>query len=347
MKQAADTPFVSVVIPCRNEEPFIAKVLHDLEKQDYPKGHFEILLAEGRSEDKTREIILDFAALNADIKLIDNPQKIVPTGLNAAIRQARGEVIVRMDAHSEYPTNYLSELVTHLQHLNADNVGGVWITLPGAPTSVARAIALATSHPFGIGNASYRLGAKEIKKVDTVPYGCYKREVFDRIGLFDEQLVRNQDDEFNARLIQSGGSIYLIPWVHIRYYARPTIAKMRKMFFQYGLFKPLVNKKTGKPATLRQFVPPLFVLSLLATLLLGFWRWPFWVLFALLVLLHLLAGLYVGFKLAGKSEEKLSPWIFPRVFFLIHLSYGWGYLRGLMKFAFSQDKRTQTIELSR
>jgi len=347
---------VSILIPCRNEEGFIATTLDNLLGQDYPRERMEIFVIDGRSTDRTREIVSEYAQREPSVQLLDNPEGIVPFALNKAIKKAKGSVILRMDAHSEYPQNYVSRLVQVLIETGADNVGGVWDTQPASEAPMAQAIALATSHPFGIGNASYRLGAAEIKEVDTVPYGCYRRDVFDRIGDFDEELVRNQDDEFNARLIQNGGKILLVPDLFIRYFARPTLPKMMKMFYQYGYYKPLVNMKLKQPATWRQFIP----LGFVAGTLIALWGILLPLLIALgmrvingqidltlfslglLVLLQFsllaligawtlygLANVLVSIKLAiDKKRPGLLP-LFPIVFLMIHWSYGWGYLKGI------------------
>ena len=246
---------VSIIIPCRNEEAFIGKVLENIVHQDYPADLTEVFVIDGKSNDKTAEIIKGYSEKHSFIHYLENPQKIVPFALNKAIKQSSGEIIIRMDAHAVYPNNYVSKLVEGLADYKCENVGGVWITKPGNDSVKAKAIALATSHPFGIGNAYYRLPNQKPKEVDTVPFGCYSRNVFDKIGYFDEELTRNQDDEFNARLIKNGGKIYLLPEIQIIYFAREKLRKISKMFYQYGLYKPLVNLKIGKPATLRQFAP--------------------------------------------------------------------------------------------
>jgi glycosyltransferase involved in cell wall biosynthesis len=262
-----NTPFVSVIVPTYNEARHIGALMDNLQRQDYQKDRFEVIIADGRSTDDTRSQIEARVASFPNLRWVDNPGKFVPHGLNIALRESKGEIIIRMDAHSVYPENYISRLSSALQALEADNVGGMWITEPGAETAEAKAIALATSHPLGIGNASYRLGADGPVKVDTVPYGCFKRTLFDRIGNFDTDMLRNQDDEFNGRIVRNGGNIYLLPDVKIRYSARTTLPKMRTMFYQYGLYKPLVNMKLGAPATLRQFAPPAIVLLLIGTLI--------------------------------------------------------------------------------
>jgi GT2 family glycosyltransferase len=167
-----------------------------------------------------------------------------------------------LDAHTEFPQNYFTNLINNAEKLGADNVGGVVKTLPADFTVKANAIAIALSHIFGVGNSHFRVGAKTIKEVDTVPFGCFRRDIFNKIGLFDVDLIRNQDDEFNGRIIKNKGKIFLIPQIVVKYYARDTIEKVFKMFYQYGLFKPLVNKKLGMPTTIRQFLPVLFVSGL-------------------------------------------------------------------------------------
>jgi glycosyltransferase involved in cell wall biosynthesis len=342
-------PFVSVIIPCRNEEDFIETVLQNVIAQDYPYDKLEVFVVDGASTDKTKDIAYDLAVKYPFIHVLDNPEKIVPYALNLGIRESRGEVIVRMDAHSEYPADYISSLVKNLFELNADNVGGVWITQPADSSLMAQAIAAATSHLFGIGNALYRLGASAPKQVDTVPFGCYRREVFDKIGLFDEQLIRNQDDEFNGRLIKKGGKIFLIPSVKIKYFARNTLGKLAKMFYQYGLFKPLVNNKLGFPATLRQIVPPIFVFMVIALLAFSFLAGLAVFLFILVFLFYLAANILFSLYISVKSRIILFPFLLI-TFPVIHFSYGYGYLKGIVKFVWRKQHmkmKTDSVPINR
>jgi glycosyltransferase involved in cell wall biosynthesis len=326
----SDQPvLVSVLIPCLNEEKYIGELLKNILSQDYPQDQLEVFVIDGNSADRTSEIAAGFCREHPFIHLLKNPHNYVSYALNMGILASKGEVIVRMDAHSLYPQNYISRLVNALLGSDADNTGGMWITEPGNSSRQARAIALATSHPFGIGNASYRLGSSVPKFVDTVPYGCYRRNVFDRIGNFDEQLIRNQDDEFNARLIKSGAKILLLPDVKIRYFARENIAKMSSMFYQYGLYKPLVNLKLGKPASIRQLFPPGLVISLLLTLIFSVIWLKFLALFLFILLLYLFGVIYFSIQL-GKKEKLVDELL--SIFPAIHFSYGWGYLRGLIRF---------------
>ena len=319
---------LSVICPIYNEESRIEACIQSILAQDYPKEDLEVLFVDGQSSDRTREIIADYMQDYAFIKLLDNPKRIAPSALNIGILASSGDIIMRLDAHAKYPDDYFSLLVNKLNQTGADNVGGVCRTLPAKGTSICRAIAHAMSSPFGMGNSHFRIGANHEMWVDTVPFGCFRRELFAKIGLFDEELVRNQDDEFNGRIIKNGGKILLLPQVVIDYFARDTISKTAKMFYQYGLFKPLVNKKLQKPTTLRQFFPPLFFAGLVAGGLLSvFSQTLMWIYFSVVILYVLCCFVF------GRNGERVWPdilWM-PITFATIHLSYGCGYWQGLWK----------------
>lgn len=320
---------VSVICPVFNEEKFIEACILSIIEQDYPLDAMEVLFVDGRSTDRTREIIKQYMEQYDFIKLLDNPERIVPYALNRGLEAAKGEVIMRLDGHCTYPTNYISELVRYLYLLDADNVGGVWNTQPAKDTPMCQAIALASSHPFGVGGSMHKIGASKIIETDTVPFGCYKREVFEKTGLFDTDLVRNQDDEFNGRLLNLGGKIYLIPQVIINYTARDTLCKTRKMYYQYGLYKPLVNKKLGAPATIRQFFPLLFLLGLIVGGILSFFSPIILQIYISFLLLYLFIGIVVGCMSAVRARQPLIALLMPYVFFNIHICYGVGYLVGI------------------
>jgi len=324
---------ITIIIPCFNEEKYIAACLDSVLNFDYNQKNMEIFVVDGMSNDNTREIVKEYEKKCNIIKLIDNKKRTVPTAMNIGIKNAKGEIIIRMDVHSVYPKDYISKLVYWLNKLNADNVGGVWDIIPANDSLEAQAIAYSTSHPFGIGNAQYRISnKKEPYEVDTVPFGCYKKEIFERIGLFDTDLTRNQDDELNGRLIQSGGKIFLIPDLRIKYFARENFNKMFKMFYQYGYFKPLVNIKLNAPTALRQFVPPLFVLFLIFGIILSFFGKVFFILFLCGLCIYFSVNCFVSYKISKKKKNlKLFPYLI-KSFFLIHFSYGIGYLKGIMDF---------------
>jgi hypothetical protein len=243
---------------------------------------------------------------------------------------ASGEVIMRLDGHCTYPTNYISELVKYLYLLNADNVGGVWNTQPAKNTVICQAIAQASSHPFGVGGSMHKIGASKIIETDTVPFGCYKREVFEKTGPFDTDLIRNQDDEFNGRLQKLGGKIFLIPQVIINYIARDTISKMCKMYYQYGLYKPLVSKKLGAPATIRQFFPIAFLLWLILGGIGSFFSQFIMCIYLAVLILYTFIGIVVGSMSAIRTHQLLLTLVMPYIFFNIHVSYGIGYMIGII-----------------
>ncbi len=345
-----DPPFVSVVIPCRNESGFIGGCLDSVLATTYPLGRLEVLVVDGMSDDGTRDELARYSAGPSIVRVLDNPKGITPAALNIGVGHARGSVLIRMDAHTEYPPNYISGLVTWLERSGADNVGGLWRTLPGDDTTFARAIAGALSHPFGVGNAHFRIGVQEPKWVDTVPFGCYRADVFDRIGLFDEELVRNQDDEFNARLLRHGGRILLVPDVVSTYYARASAKKLWRTYFQYGFFKPLAIKKLGRVPTLRQLVPAAFVLSLALFTLAGLWlplaRWTL-----LGILIAYLGSIVAASFSAGGPGKGLRVFAATAVVFpVLHLAYGIGFLRGVLDLVRPnglRSRRTEPVPLSR
>ena len=328
---------ISVVVPIFNEEKFIDKCVQSIINQDYPKDDMEVVFVDGMSTDGTRAKLAEWSVKYPWLRVIDNPQRIVPPAMNLGIRAAKGDIIIRLDAHAVFPTNYFSELVKYLNELHADNVGGVCRTLPAADIPLCRSIAAVLSSPFGMGNSYFRIGSNEIRKVDTVPFGCFHRSLFDKIGYFDEELIRNQDDEFNGRIVKNGGSIYLLPHLVIDYFARDSVRKVWSMFYQYGLFKPLVNKKLGSPATVRQFFPMLFVLGLaIGFLLTPVSIWIFW-LYWLIVLLYWVLAFAIGIRTARFEQCPPMAVMMPYLFFVVHCAYGIGYLHGLYKLLFHKS----------
>ncbi len=335
---ASGHPFVSVIIPCRQEVRHISGMLDSLLANDYPRDRLEVLVVDALSTDGTREIVGEYVKKYPFIRLLDNPRKITPAALNIGIPQARGEVIIRLDSHSTYPPDYLSALVHWLARSGADNVGGVWRIRPGGDTAMAKAIALGLAHPFGVGNAYYRIGAAAPRWVDTVPFGCYRREVFDRVGLFDEDQVRTEDDEFNLRLRKKGGGILLVPEIIIDYYARERLSQVWRMYFQYGYFKPLVARKLGWALlSLRHLVPSFLVVTLAASL--GAARWfPGLGFLGLLVLgVYVLTDAFLAVQ-AGRRQGPAVVACLALVFPAMHFSYGLGFLKGVWDFLLFRKK---------
>lgn len=319
---------LSVIVPIYNEEKYIAKCLDSILEQDYPKEEMELLLVDGMSNDATRDIVREYTNRNPHIRMIDNPKRNTPCAMNLGIKEANGDIIIRLDAHVLFPSNYFSELVNHLHSLDADNVGAVCRTLPANDSIIAQSIAAVLSSKFGMGNSYFRVGTPDIRSVDTVPFGCFKREIFDKIGLFDEELIRNQDDELNGRIIKNGGKIYLLPYLYVDYFARDTISKTFRMFYQYGLFKPLVNKKLGTPTTVRQFFPLVFVLGIILGPFAGLIHTGAFYCYFVILLLYAILSLIFSFKASHNIIRIVTQcW----VFFVVHFAYGWGYIVGIFK----------------
>jgi glycosyltransferase involved in cell wall biosynthesis len=321
-------PFVSIIIPIRNECADIVDCLESVLACDYPNERLELLAIDGMSDDGTRDLVAGLAARDPRIRLLDNPDRTTPHALNKGIANARSEIIVRMDAHAIYPTDYIRRCVIGLLESGADNVGGSIVTVAGDNTPTACAIAIALCNPFGVGNSYFRVGTRAPRWVDTVPFGCWRRELLLRLGGFDKELARNQDDELNARILKRGGRILLDPDIRARYVARPTLRKLALMLYQYGYYKPLAVHKAGRIASLRQLAPPLLVATLFATAVAGLaWPQAWLILFGILVT-HLGCGLTLGLMGARQHGPAIALRL-PVIFAVMHGAYGWGYLRGL------------------
>lgn len=336
---------ISIICPTYNEQQSIAACIDSIVRQTYPFAEIELIVADGMSTDSTREIVESYCEQYPNIRIIDNPGKTAPCGLNRAIEVSSGDVVMRIDAHSVYPSDYVETLFYNLQQLDADNVGCVCRTLPANDTSVCKAISLGLSHPFGVGGSAFRVTERSDNavpmKADTVPFGCFRRSVFERIGLFDEELIRNQDDEFNGRIIRNGGSVYLVPSIAVDYYARDSFRKVWDMYFQYGLFKPLVNSKLGYPATLRQFFPAAFVLGVVLGGILSFFSVVIRRLYLAVLILYVLFCMLYGVKAAKEEKDSSLIFLLPFTFIVLHVSYGLGYLLGYFNRLFG---RKATIE---
>jgi len=330
-------PLVSVIIPCRNEAKFIANCLESILKQSYPKDKMEILVIDGMSGDKTREIIEKLKAKNEKlkIKVLDNPKKFTPFALNIGIKNSKGEIIIRLDAHATYIKDYILKCIKYLKEYNADNVGGVWKIMPRETTLINKSICLASSSVFGAGNAYYRMGySKGLKWVDTVFGGCYKREVFKKIGLFNENLVRSQDMEFNLRLKKAGGKILLVPDIIAYYYPKSNFKEFFVHNFKDGIWAIYPLKFVKIPLCLRHYIPFIFILSLLGTGLLGIFFPIFFWLFLFIFGSYFLVANYFSVKISTKEKDIRFLFLMPVAFACRHIGYGLGSIWGLIKIFF-------------
>ena len=324
----ADEPSVSVVIPCYNEERFIGKVLENLAAQ-YAPARYEIIVVDGMSTDKTRAEVSEFILRHPEIsvRLVDNPARNIPTALNLGIEQASNEIIVRMDAHSVPSENYVRRCVESLSEGDAEVVGMPWRIRASAGTLAARAIALAVAHPFGIGDAKYRLTNSAPQFVDTVPFGAFRKSLWRELGGFNEALLANEDYDFHYRVRQRGGRILLDTSGHSIYFARGSLGALWIQYFRYGRWKAQMVKRHPRSLKVRQLVAPLFVIALVSLSALSVW-WPP-ALLAVVVPYVALASFF-AFKLSRREGDwRLLP-VIALAFLLIHLGWGSSFLLGLI-----------------
>ena len=323
-------PFVSVILPIRNEEGFIARSIGAVLSQDYDPRRMEVLVADGMSTDGTRAAVEACAAAVPEIPvaIVDNPAGVVPTGMNAALARARGDVIVRVDGHTIIAPDYVRQCADALRRSGAQNAGGKMTAV--GEGAVARAVAAATSSRFGVGGARFHYSDRE-EWVDTVYMGAWPREVLEELGGFDPEMVRDQDDELNYRLREHGGRILLSPRIRSRYFNRSSLRSLARQYLQYGFWKVRVLQKHPRQMQPRQFAPPALALGLAA----GLAAAPFSgrARAGLLVLSAAYFAADVGASLsaARRASWKLLPHLCA-VFPVLHLSYGFGFLAGLARF---------------
>lgn len=324
-------PFVSVIMPIRNEAAFIERSLGAVLAQDYPADRLEVLIVDGMSTDDTRAIVQQLAAQHphVQVRLIDNPGKIVPTGFNAALAQARGDVIVRVDGHCEIAPDYVSRCVAHLFEDGADGVGGPIETIGTSPLS--ETIALAMGSSFGVGGSAFRTVKDRAMVVDTIAFPAYTRAAVEMAGPLDEELVRNQDDEYNYRLRKLGFKLLLAPDVRSKYYSRGSLRSLWRQYYQYGFYKVRVLQKHPRQMRLRQFVPPVFVATILGGALLSPCGKIVRRLWGLAASAYAAANLLASWRIARKAGYE-HLWRLPVVFSILHFGYGLGFLHGLIHF---------------
>jgi len=326
-------PTVSVVVPCYNEEKTIGLLLDAVYCQDFMRPELEVVIADGLSSDRTREVIAEFQAGHPDlaVRIVDNPPRIIPAALNAAIRASQGEYIVRLDAHSVPATDYITRCVSALQDGKGENVGGVWQIQPGGEGWAARSIAAAAAAPLGVGDALYRY-TSQAGAVDTVPFGAFRRELVDRVGPFDEALLTNEDYEFNTRIRRSGGKVWLDPAIHSVYFARPSLPALARQYFRYGFWKYRMLWRYPGTVRWRQALPPVFVMSLVFLLILAFFWTPAWFLLACELGLYAVILLLVGARLALQRQDFGLAAGVPLAIAVMHFCWGGGFLVSVVKF---------------
>jgi succinoglycan biosynthesis protein ExoA len=322
---------VSVIVPCYNEEARIQTLLEAIYGQSYPISQIEVVIADGLSTDGTRAVIADFKSSHTDleIRVVDNTRRVIPSGLNRAIEAAGGIYIVRLDAHSIPCADYIQNCIQGLKDGRGDNIGGVWKIQPGAATWIAKSIASAVAHPIGAGDARYRIGGVA-QEVDTVPFGAFKKDLIQRIGMYDETLLSNEDYELNVRLRQSGGRVWMDPTISSIYFSRSTLWELARQYWRYGYWKAQMVRRYPETLRLRQIIPPAFVLSLLGLSVISLiWDLARWLL-AIIVILYIIIIFGIGIQMSLKHNSFSYAIGVPLATATIHLSWGTAFLWGLM-----------------
>ena len=316
------------ILPIFNESPFINKVISSILYQNkINQLDFEILISDGGSTDGTLEIINSLIRNHSNIYLIDNPQKIVSTGFNFALNQAKGDIIIRVDGHSEIPKNYIENCCKLLEKTNADIVGGVIETISSG--LIGNAISISQSSGFGVGGVRFRnKDSKKAGYVNTLAFGAHRREIFADIGGYDEEMICNQDDEFNFRAIQAGKKIWMDPTIKTKYYSRSNFLKLFKQYFNYGCYKVRGIQKRGQVFSIRHIIPSIFIVALISTLNIGFFLQLPWITFSVVFL-------YLFFNLSASIYLAASLGLIPLIsfaFLILHFGYGIGFIVGLFRF---------------
>lgn len=331
---------VSIVIPCRNEEKHILKCLENIEKSDYPLKNIEVLVSDGLSSDNTISLINNYAATSElTINILNNIQQTTPQAFNLGIKHSNGEIIIIVGARHLISTNYISYAINQLyKNPHVACVGGKVINKYENKTSEIIATAMASS--FGVGGGNFRIQSKETF-VDTVGTPVYRKSIFNEIGLFDTELIRNQDDEFNLRVLKAGYKILFTPAISIEYYVRASFPNLWKQYYQYGYWKVYVNKKHKTISTYRQLAPALLVAGIFIGFILAFLN-KYFLYFYLAVL-----GSYVGFAIINALKSPINNKLsLIKAYLYLHLSYGMGYIEGIFRFLIL-NKRPVRNTLSR
>jgi len=318
-------------VPCYNEQRTIRSLLVSIDRQTHPRQNIEVIIADGLSTDQTRQEIQKFKLENPNlsVRVVDNPKRSIPAGLNRAIDAASGDYIVRLDAHSVPAADYVARSIAALEAGLGDNVGGLWEIQPGSDTWQSRSIAKAAAHPLGVGDARYRVGGKA-QEVDTVPFGAFQRSLIARIGKFDETLLTNEDYDFNTRIRRAGGKIWFDPGIKSQYIARRDFSALARQYWRYGYWKVKMLRRFPESFRWRQLAG-MFVVSFPVLALLGIWfSWATWLLLVE-IMVYLLALISVGMQLAFKHRDLTLLWGVPMAIATMHFSWGTAFIWSMIR----------------
>lgn len=330
---------ISVIIPCRNEEATIQQLLISLINQTIPHQSIEIIIADGMSTDGTLQKISEFQTNypSVNVSIVKNPKRNIPAGLNCAINASKGIYIIRLDAHSIPASDYIERCVKLLQENVAENVGGIWNIKPSNDKDVSAAIAIAAAHPLGVGGANYRNKDAQAGYVDTVPFGAFNRNFLNKVGLFDETLLSNEDYELNARIRKAGGRIYLDPSIQCVYFARENLTQLSKQYWRYGFWKFKMLQRYPKTIRGRQALPPLFILSLFLLFVVGLFYPVFFVALLAEIFLYI-ATLFIGTSSSFRQNKgSVKLWLLIVLSIMtMHFSWGSAFLYSLLDSVFKR-----------
>ena len=330
---------ITVAITCYNEEIYIERALRSALAFNEPDGEeLEFFVVDGMSEDKTRSIIQSIQKEYPELQLIDNPQRYQVYGINLAIEKSKGEFLAWLGAHAVYPVDYLDKLHQTSLRSGAENVGGILDTLPGSSTYSGHLVQAISTHRFGVGDSGFRVGHRQEEYTDTVPFGFYKSSVFDRIGKFDERLIRCQDYELNKRIIKHGGKILVNPNVKVVYYNQPSLGKfLRKQILLQGPYNPYAWYVAPHSFNIRHAISAVFSAALLIGIPLSlFYGWARVILFSVMGFYFLLA-FFSSFQQAIRYRKPADILVLPFSFLTFHLSHGFGVLLGILKLLFGSS----------
>ena len=329
---------VSIIIPCYNEQSTIRLLLDALLEQTFPRADMEVIIADGMSTDNTRDVITAFQKDHSDldVRIVDNTLRSIPSAVNRAIEASQGEIIIRLDAHSKPYPDYVAKCVAAHKENRGDNIGGVWEIQPSADTWIAKSIAVSGAHPIGVGDALYR-HATQTAEVDTVPFGSFKRELFDRLGFFDESLLTNEDYEFNTRIRKAGGRIWLDPSIRTVYYARSTLLELARQYWRYGYWKRQMLRRNANTLRWRQALPPLFVLSLFVLAVMSVVFRPAGLFLASELIVYFIILFLFGLQAVYRNGNQYLLIGLPLAVSVMHISWGSGFLWSILTSSMSKN----------
>ena len=322
--------FITYIMPIRNESVFIERSINSILNQTFQSFDFEIIIADGMSTDGTRDVVKRLMESIAEIKLIDNPEKTVPTGFNRALSISRGDYIIRIDGHALLARDFLEKCLEQFRITNADCVGGPITNI--SRDKIGNIVSIALQSKFGVGGISFRERIKYGKYVGTLAFGAYNRQVFNKIGGYDTDLIRNQDDEFNFRMVQNKLKIWIHPSIQSFYYPKSSIVGLFKQYFQYGFYKIRVFQKRSAIASIRHIIPLIFIIAILFSIYVLLFKDVVFPIKSLSLMYVFTSIFFTINEIKNNTQIGFLFILLPLCFLTLHISYGLGSLLGIFYF---------------